>query len=61
MRTLTDDEKKIIRVALDAHKDDVKRLMKNAEKLGLKAVEQLKLTFIAIDVLQADLIEDKVR
>lgn len=58
MDSITKEEKAIIRTALEAHKNEIKKLMTKAEKLGLKEAENLKRTFLSVESLRAKLVEE---
>lgn len=55
---LVDKEKGILCEAIDVYKDEIKKLMKKCEKLGLeKEAEEFKETFLGLEALRIKLSE----
>lgn len=59
MLNLTNDEKTVLKSALDLRKTELAKLQKKSEKLGLiKQAEDFKRLYIAVDVLRAKVAEE---
>lgn len=59
MQKLTDDEKVVLKSALDLRKGELDKMQKKSEKLGLiKQAEDFKRLYIAVDVLRAKIATD---
>lgn len=52
MKKLTDEEKAIIARALHAHSGELSKLMKKAEKLGIKEAGDLKMYLLEVESLR---------